>query len=422
MKLIGNITFKGDKSISHRAIMLASICNGESIITNVPDSEDINSTISALRNCGISIKKDDYQLTIIGNTFKTPKKEINCQNSGTTMRLLSGLLSFKKIKCTLVGDSSLSRRPMDRIVIPMNKLGIKATSNKGYPPIELIDFKNTELDNITIDLPSAQVKSCMIFSLLGTRKKIRISEKFKTRNHLELMLQSLFKELITVSEGYIEINPINSQKMNGFNVEIPGDISSASYFIVAASLINKSRLVISNLLLNKSRIGIIDTLKKMGANLKISYDENAHSFNEPIGTLTINGVKTLKAVNISSDHIPAMIDEIPILSLACAYAEGESVISGLDELRHKESNRLDGIYNILSSMGVDVKINKDSIRINGSNKLYNTNKLNNCNDHRLAMMISIAQMKENNSIDYPECINVSFPDFKDILHKVIFYK
>ena len=210
--------------------------------------------------------------------------------------------------------------------------------------------------------------------------------------------------------------------MNGFKIDIPGDISSASYFIVAASLINKSRLVISNLLLNKSRIGIIDSLKKMGADIKISYNENTHSFNEPIGALTINGVKTLKAVNLLPDQIPAMIDEIPILSLACAYAEGESVISGLDELKHKESNRLDGIYNILSSMGVNVKIDKDSIRIKGSNKLYNTSKLNNYNDHRLAMMISIAQMKENNSIDYPECINVSFPDFKDILDKVISYK
>ena len=170
MKLIGNITFKGDKSISHRAIMLASICNGESIISNVPDSQDINSTISALRNCGISIKKDNYQLTIVGNTFKTPKKEINCQNSGTTMRLLSGLLSFKKIKCSLIGDSSLSRRPMDRIVIPMNELGVKATSNEGYPPIKLIDFKDTKRDIITIGLPSAQVKSCIIFSLLGSRK------------------------------------------------------------------------------------------------------------------------------------------------------------------------------------------------------------------------------------------------------------
>ena len=247
------------------------------------------------------------------------------------------------------------------------------------------------------------------FSLLGTRKKIKIYEKFKTRNHLELMIESLFKGLITVNEEYIEINPINSQKMNGFNIEIPGDISSASFFIVAASLISKSRLVISNLLLNKSRIGIIDTLKKMGANIEISYDKNTHALNEPIGTVIINGVKTLKAVNVSPDHIPAMIDEIPILSLACAYAEGESVISGLDELKYKESNRLDGIYNILSTMGVDVKIDKDSIRINGLNKLYNTNKLNNYNDHRLAMMISIAQMKENNLINYPECINVSFP-------------
>lgn len=420
MKLIGNITFKGDKSISHRAIMLASICNGESIITNVPDSEDVNSTISALRNCGISIKKNNYQLTIVGNTFKSPQKEINCQNSGTTMRLLSGLLSFKKIKCTLIGDSSLSRRPMDRIVIPMNDVGIKATSNDGYPPIKLVDFKDTKLDDIAIDLPSAQVKSCIIFSLLGTKKKMRIYEKFQTRNHLELMIESLFEELLTMNEGYIEINPTNSEKMNGFNIEIPGDISSASYFIVAASIINKSRLVINNLLLNKSRIGIIDTLIKMGANIKISYDKNIHSFNEPVGTVIINGVKALKAVNISSNHIPSMIDEIPILSLACAYAEGESVISGLNELKFKESNRLQGIYNILSSMGSDVSLNKDSIRINGSKRLHNTTKINNYNDHRLAMMISIAQVKENNLIDYPECINVSFPDFKYILEKVIY--
>ena len=419
MKLIGNITFKGDKSITHRAIMLASICNGESIITNVPDSEDINSTISALRSCGINIRRDNYQLTILGNTFKTPKKEINCGNSGTTMRLLSGLLSFKKIKCTLIGDSSLSRRPMDRIVVPMNKLGIKASSNDGYPPIKLINFEDTKLDNITIDLPSAQVKSCIIFSLLGTKKRVRIKEKFQTRNHLELMIESLFKELLTVNKGYIDINPINSKKMNGFNLEIPGDISSASYFIVAASIIDKSRLVISNLLLNKSRIGIINSLIKMGANIEISYDQNIHSLNESIGTVIIKGVKTLKAVNISPDHIPSMIDEIPILSLACAYAKGQSTISGLDELKYKESNRLNGIYNILSSMGVDVKLNKNSIMINGSNKLYNTNKINNYNDHRLAMMISIAQMKESNLIEYPECINISFPDFKNILDKVI---
>ena len=157
----------------------------------------------------------------------------------------------------------------------------------------------------------------------------------------------------------------------------------------------------------------------MGANIEISYDKKMNSLNEPTGTVIIKGVKALKAINITPDHIPSMIDEIPILSLACAYAKGKSTISGLDELKYKESNRLNGIYNILSSMGVYVNLNKNSIKINGSNKLYNTNKLNNCSDHRLAMMISIAQMKENNLIEYPECINISFPDFKNILDKVI---
>ena len=417
MRISGNIYLKGDKSITHRAIMLASICNGESIVNNVPQSEDILSTINALSICGIKTKNKNENLSIIGNTFKHPSVDIDCGNSGTSIRLMAGLLSSKKIRCRLVGDKSLSRRPMDRIVNPMRKLGFDILSTQGCAPIQLQSFEIQKDKEIHISIPSAQVKSALIFSSLIGGNKIKISEKYKTRDHLERLINSINNRVLKISNNEITINHTPEQEWKGFEINLPGDISSASYFIAAATLLPGSELVINNVLLNNRRLGFIKSLIKMGANILISDEVYRH--NERIGKLTIIGVEKLAPINVPSEDIPGMVDEVPILSLVCSYASGTSIISGLDELRYKESDRLEGILNILTSMGVDIKISGSDIAINGKNKLYNTTKLNNYDDHRLAMMISIAQLIARDRIEYPDCINISFPDFKELLNKVI---
>ena len=418
MRISGNIYLKGDKSLAHRAIMLASISNGESKIKNMPNSKDIINTIEAMRACGINIQNSSDSIRVEGNSFKIPKMDINCGNSGTTMRLLAGLLSYKKIPCRLVGDSSLLSRPMGRITRPLNKMGVQTIAIDGYAPIRLEKFSNTSLSEIQISIPSAQVKSSLILAALGCEKKIKIIEKVKTRDHLELMLNEINSNIIEHRNGEIVIHPLQDKLLEGFNISLPGDISSASYLIAAAVMIDSSKLVINDLLLNPHRMGFIESLIEMGANIKI--DKEEIKFNEKVGRVTVKGDKNLRAININQSKIPSMIDEIPILSLVCAYTQGESIISGLKELRYKESDRLKGILHILTEMGVEVALeNEDKIKILGARKLYNTNSLSNFNDHRLAMMISVAQAISGNSIEYSDCINVSFPDFKHLINKIM---
>ena len=267
-------------------------------------------------------------------------------------------------------------------------------------------------------IPSAQVKSCLILAALGCDSKTKIIEKIKTRDHLELMLSAIDSSIIEYNDKDIIIHPMKDESLQGFDIELPGDISSASYLIAAAVILHDSRLVINDLLLNPQRMGFIKTLVNMGANIKIDQEETR--FNEIIGRLVVNGSARLRPIHIDKDKIPSMIDEIPILSLICAYVEGESVISGLEELRYKESDRLKGTRDILEAMGVKATLhNEDQIRIKGGNKLYNTNKLPDLNDHRLAMMISIAQIVSGNSISYPDCIDVSFPNFKNLIEEIL---
>ena len=418
MKISGNIFLKGDKSLAHRAIMLASISKGESRIKNIPNSEDIMSTVNVIRECGINIKVTSNEIEIIGDTFKNPKMDLDCKNSGTSMRLLAGLLSYKRIPCTLVGDKSLSSRPMKRIINPLIKMGNQIISENGCAPITLESFSNQSLDEIEMSIPSAQVKSCLILAALGCDSKTKIIEKIKTRDHLELMLSAINSGIIKYDDKDIIVHPIKKESLQGFDIDLPGDVSSASYLVAAAVLLDDSRLVINDLLLNPQRMGFIDTLVEMGANIKIDQEETR--FNERIGRVTINGGRDLRPIDINKNKIPSMIDEIPILSLICAYIEGESVIPGLDELRYKETDRLKGMCNILKAMGVRAVLNNNKqIRIKGKNKLYNTNKLPDLNDHRLAMMISIAQIVSGNSFNSPDCINVSFPDFKNLLEEIL---
>ena len=305
---------------------------------------------------------------------------------------------------------------MDRVIDPLKEIGVDITSNNKHLPIQI---KNIRLDKIgyNIPFPSAQVKSCMIFAALGCNEASNIQGRINTRDHLERMLCYLSSDGIAYTDDMIKIYP-DKININCFKMDLPGDVSSASFFIALACLMRGSKLIINNILLNKHRLGFIETLKLMGANIIIS--KKRVKFNESVGTVTVVGDRELSPCNILSSKIPSMIDELPILSLVCAHVNGISTIEGVGELRYKESNRYKATIKILSNMGVDVgKHKNDGFIIKGKNKLYNTNNLDCENDHRLAMMISVAQIVSKNNVDYHECINVSFPGFKSAINKVL---
>ena len=417
MKIIGNISLEGDKSISHRALILASMCQGESVIKNLPSSEDILSTINCLKATGIKIRINDGCATVNGQTFHSPSIDLNCGNSGTSMRLLAGLYSSIQLSVTLCGDTSLSQRPMNRIIDPLSKMGVTIESNMDTSPIKLVNFNLKPL-NYEILVASAQVKSCLILASLNLPGKSIIKQDTPTRDHLELMIDSISRDIIERDNNKIIIHGTDKELFNKFSIDIPGDTSSASYLIAIAVLLDESKLIINNLLLNPLRTGFIDTLISMGANIKI--DNIKIINNEKVGRAIISGGGKLSPCSISKDKIPSMIDEIPLLGLICSYVEGESVIHGIEELQYKESNRLLGMHNILLDMGVNIRIEKSSsVIIKGKNKLYNTNNLKNLKDHRLAMIISCAQVLSGEEVFFDGCINVSFPKFKKLLNEVL---
>ena len=417
MRVIGKINLKGDKSISHRALILASICKGESSILNLPYSQDIQSTINCLRKTGIDIINKRGITYVKGGQFIPPKENLHCNNSGTTMRLLAGLYSSRKIPVRLIGDKSLSNRPMKRIIEPLLEMGIKIESKNFNAPLILSKFNPRPID-YSIPIASAQVKSSLILASMSMNEKCIIRQKTATRDHLELMIDSISKNAIRYTKNQVVINPNADKLLDPFKLVIPGDISSASYFIALAVLLKGSKLEIENLLLNPHRTGFIETLISMGADIEIlDIDKNN---NEKVGKVIVKGGPTLNPCTILNEDIPKMIDEIPILALVCSYINGVSKIKGLKELRYKESDRLSGIYHILKAMGVEVSLDDgDSMEIKGSINLYNTNKLDNCNDHRLALMISCLQILSSSKINFDNCINVSFPDFKDLIKKIL---
>ncbi len=416
MKISGTLSIPGDKSVSHRAIMLGAIARGESTIYNIPNSEDILTTINCLKLCGVNIQQIENKIVVKGGFSCNPDNVLDCKNSGTTARLLLGLLSGENISASLHGDQSLSKRPMGRVINPLKEMGANIVSNNEKIPIDIKSSKLKKIDYY-IPIPSAQVKSCIIFAALGAQEPSRIRGYINTRDHLEKMISYVSSEGLISNDDYIKIDP-NKIKINAFTMDVPGDISSASFFIALACLLEGSKLIIKNLILNKHRMGFVETLKSMGANIVIS--DLRMEFNELIGTITVIGDKILSPCVVSPSAIPSMIDEIPILALLCSHVNGISIIEGLGELKYKESDRYRMVIQILSKMGVDIDIYKeDGYKINGKNKLYNTNKIDCRGDHRLAMMLSIAQILSKNKVYYDKCINISFPSFELMIKEVL---
>jgi 3-phosphoshikimate 1-carboxyvinyltransferase len=417
----GTIKIPGDKSISHRSIIIPSISKGITQISNLLWSEDVFRTINAFQSMAVNIQvnKDDVIIEGKGlNSLIKSDKDINLGNSGTSARLLTGLLSSQNFDSTLVGDKSLSKRPMARITKPLELMGAKFNNNYNKLPLIIYGKKLHKID-YELELPSAQVKSGLILAALNTEGRSKIVEKKITRNHTETMLES-FEADIKINK----IDTVNHIFINGKkelvpkNISVPSDLSSASFFIVAA-LINKNSLIkMNNINLNPTRDGILRALNLMQANIQIN---NKRTINgELIGDLEIK-TSDLKGCELESDYAKLMIDEYPILSVAAAFAKSPSLFKGLGELKVKESNRLELIRHNLQNCGIFCKVSGEDLFIDPTKKIsMKENQIKTNNDHRIAMSFAIMGMKlgVELKITDSEFIKTSFPNFLINLNSV----
>lgn len=417
-KLKGIIKVPADKSITHRAIMLSSLSDGKSVINNFLPSEDCFSTMNAFRAMGVEIEENAASLTIKGvgiNGLKSPKQNIYAGNSGTTTRLISGILAGQKFSSTITGDDSLSKRPMKRVIEPLKLMGADISAKDGnFLPMTINAKGNLHGIEYISPVASAQVKSCVLLAGLYADGITKVTEPVKSRDHSERMLKAFGAD---VSVDGLTVSIKKCDKLFAQNVDVPCDISSAAFFLVAGLIVPNSNIKILNVNINPTRDGIIEVLKNMGAN--ITLDNIRTVSGEEVADIEVCSSK-LNAVNIGAEIMPRLIDEIPIIALAATQAEGTTKISGAKELRVKESDRLSAIATQLIKMGADITETEDGLIIKGVSKLKGC-KVDSFKDHRIAMMLSVAGLiadGETEIID-SDCVNISFANFYDILKELI---
>ena len=416
----GEIICPGDKSISQRILILGSLLNCKMKIKGFLNSHDPNSTLNALNTIGAHIEKDEGIIYLKKRDcpFLKPSQNLDLGNSGTGMRLLLGLISGLDIKATLIGDSSLSKRPMMRVINPLQAMGARIKSNSGKAPIYL---EGSEIDgDFEYEMPvaSAQVKSSLILASIASNTSISIIEPKITRDHTERMIE-YFEGDITYSDNKKRLIRVNKKTLVPKDTyEIVGDFSSASFIIVAALIARESEVLIKNVGLNPTRNGLLKILSMMGANIELINKRIV--CNEESGDILIKS-STLNAIDVPDEIIPNIIDEIPILSIAAAFANGTTHIKNASELRVKESDRLDAISEGLKKLKIDHKMFDDGISITGKNGFLDVNEdINSFDDHRIAMSFLIAGIRSKNGIRVINCKNIetSFPNFKDIMNSI----
>lgn len=412
--LIGETNVPSDKSISHRAIICGALSQGETIVKNILLSKDVLNTINCFRQMGVSIKVDGSNAYIQGvgkYGFKKPKVALDCGNSATTMRLLSGVLVGQDFSTTLIGDNSLMNRPMERIISPLSEMGGNIEGKEGkYPPLEIKPTNKLKGIEYKLPIASAQVKSAILLASLYSSGKTIIIENKITRDHTERML-NYFGEGILIKGNEIIIN--NGQKFVGKELYVPGDISSAAFLMVAATLVENSHIIIKNVGINPTRDGILEVLKEMGGEIKVFNKRLVN--NEPIGDMEIKH-SPLKGCVIEGDIIGRLIDELPIIAVLGALAEGKTIIKDAEELRYKETDRIKAMVLELKKMGAEIEELSDGMIINGVKELE-AGELNSYGDHRIAMALSIAALKADGKsiIKGHESVNISYPNFYETL-------
>ncbi|AUN15484.1 3-phosphoshikimate 1-carboxyvinyltransferase [Paraclostridium sordellii] len=418
--LRGSFKLIGDKSISHRSIMFSSIAKGSTKISNFLMGQDCLSTINCFRKMGVDIDIDQNNVIVKGRGLrglKRPSDILDVGNSGTTIRLMMGILAGNEFESTIVGDDSIGRRPMKRVTDPLRLMGceIEGKDDANYTPITI---KGGNLTGIDYKMPvaSAQVKSSIILASLYANSPSTIIEKAKSRNHTEIMLNS-FGADIKSNDLNININPIDELYSIG-DISVPGDISSAAFIIVAASIVKGSEVTILNVGLNETRTGILDVLKNMNGNFEVFNRRLVGG--ELVGDIVVRYSEDLASTTIDSDLIPRLIDEIPVIAVLATQANGDTIIKDAKELKVKESNRIQAVVDNLKRMGADIEELEDGMIIKGKRKLKGA-KISTFNDHRIAMAFSIAGLicESDVELDNTMCIDISFPGYFELLNYLI---
>ncbi|WP_313798498.1 3-phosphoshikimate 1-carboxyvinyltransferase [Cytobacillus sp.] len=416
--LNGELAIPGDKSISHRSIMFGAIAQGETIVTNFLLGEDCLSTIDCFKKMGVRIDQQEEKVIIHGNGFEglcEPSEMLDVGNSGTTIRLLLGILAGRPFHSVLIGDQSIGKRPMTRVTKPLQLFGaaINGRKNGEYTPLSIM---GGNLKGIEYELPvaSAQVKSSLLFAGLQASGMTTVIEPVKTRDHTERMIKQFGGE---VEKNGTTINIEGGQKLTGASIHVPGDISSAAFFLVAGAIVPDSVIKLTNVGLNPTRTGIIDIMKEMGAQITIT--EHIDSEFEPRGDIIIQA-SALKGTTIAGDMIPRLIDEIPIIALLATQAEGITVIKDAHELKVKETNRIDTVVAELTKLGANIEATEDGMIIYGKSKLTG-GTVSSHGDHRIGMMLSVAAAlcEKEVYLENEEAIYVSYPSFFEHLQSLI---
>lgn len=416
--LKGTIRVPGDKSISHRSIIFGSLAKGETKVYDILRGEDVLSTIQVFRDLGVSIQDDGDVIRIQGVGFQglqAPTSPLDMGNSGTSIRLISGVLAGQDFKVTMVGDDSLSKRPMDRVAIPLRQMGVEIAGQgeRDCPPLHEKGTHQLQPIHYRLPVASAQVKSALIFAALQAEGESTIIEKEKTRDHTEDMIRQFGGE-IQVDGKTIHIQ--GGQEFKGQTVIVPGDISSAAFWLVAGLIIPDSVIKIENVGINQKRTGILDVIQEMGGDLTIEdRDEKAVS-----ASLTVK-TSSLKGIRIDGELIPRLIDELPIIALLATQANGQTVIADAEELRVKETDRIQVVADSLNAMGANVVPTEDGMIITGPTPLHGAD-LETFGDHRIGMMAAIAALlvRDGNVVlNRAEAINTSYPGFFEDLETLL---
>jgi 3-phosphoshikimate 1-carboxyvinyltransferase len=410
------MTVPGDKSISHRALMLAGIADGETLVEGFLESEDCLATLTAMRSLGVHIEQPDPRTVRVQGTgmrgLSGPEAALDMGNSGTAMRLFSGLLAGQRFDSELIGDASLMRRPMERVAVPLRQMGAVIETDSGRPPVRITGCRHLRAIRYELPIASAQVKSAILLAALYADGTTSIKEPASTRDHSERMLRT-FGVNVQVNDGRIEIE--RPSRLLGCRLEVPGDFSSAAFFIVAGCLAADGVLRLRNVGVNASRTGLLDVLRLMGAEIRVTNQRSSGA--EPVADLEIER-RDLTGIDVPRDLVPRAIDEFPALLVAAACARGETLVTGAEELRVKESDRIAAMAQGLQALGIRTEVQADGMRVFGG--AIRGGRVESLGDHRIAMAFAIASVRASAPIEITDVANVttSFPGFVDTARHV----
>jgi 3-phosphoshikimate 1-carboxyvinyltransferase len=415
-KLIGRIRVPGDKSISHRAVMLGALASGVTRVTGLLEGEDVLSTLGAFRAMGVLAEGPDHGKLVIHGVglhgLKAPKQALDMGNSGTAMRLMAGILAGQAFDSELVGDASLSKRPMQRVSGPLGTMGAAiATAEGGRPPLRIAGGRKLHGTDYKMPVASAQVKSCLLLAGLYADGETSVTEPAPTRDHTERMLRG-FGYAVKTQGARISVQ--GGGRLKACDIDVPADISSATFFLVGASISPGSDLVLEHVGINPTRIGVINILKLMGANLELLNPREAGG--EPVADIHVRAAN-LRGIRIPEDQVPLAIDEFPALFIAAACAEGKTTLRGAEELRVKESDRIAVMARGLKALGISAQETPDGIVIQGG--ALKGGIVDSEGDHRIAMSFAMASLQASGAITIRDCKNVdtSFPGFADLARR-----